>query len=259
MKKLFLFTFLVTCTNLIAQQTVESSLENARKYLTEDPCNSNGIGWAKSVLKLDSENEEAKTLIKNCDDIQMAEAKKILKVEPDNYKATQTLERLLKKSPDDEEMNYLVANSYLQNRPSHLVEKYISKAIKANPTNIEYRWMRLRCSLMSNASLDDYELAESDLKTMIENGAKSAKIYAYLSEAERQIGKEWKYKNVSSNNSWSDDNTKQTKEKADYNKKALEHFNKAKKAADTAIELEPKYKTHLHISSIDDSIKELNQ
>lgn len=258
-KTLLLITFLVFSMAGFTQQTVESSLKNAKKYLSNDPCNSTGIVWAKSALKLEPGNKEALELIDGCDNIEMAESKAVLKENPNDFSATRTLEKLLKKQPNDEEMNYLVANSYLQDSPSHIVQKYISKAIKANPGNLDYRWIRVRCKMMSYSNLDDYELAVQDLNFMITNGAKSAKIYAYLSAAEREMGDAWRYKAVSQNNGWKDDNGKQVSEKKQNETKALEHYKKAKEAADIAVKMKQSYAHKLRISSIDNSIAELSK
>lgn len=235
----------------------KNSIEQARTYLASDPCNSTGLGWAKTAIKKGIEKEEAEKMIDNCNSIQRKEAIETLKEDPDNYSATKTLEKLLRDIPNDEELNYLIAKSYLEASPSHVVEKHISKSIEANPSNIEYRWIRVRCNTKSNSNLDDYEISAKDLKYMLSKGAKSAKVYAYLSTVEKEIANNWFYKNVSKNNGWTDAKSKQNKEKQQNEKEALKHYRLALEAGNKALAMDKGYKNSINLPEIESKISSL--
>jgi hypothetical protein len=186
------------------------------------------------------------------------EAQYLLKEDPTSLEGRKLLRIALESEPNNEQANYLLANSHLTAGASHIVKGYISKAITANPENIDYRWIRARCNLTSAASMEDFAQAIRDLQFMAENGAGTAKVYANLALAERELAREWKYKTVPANKTWTDDKSKQETIATTNLKEALTHYEKAKAAATKAIELEPEYSAKISVQGIEQEIETLN-
>lgn len=182
------------------------------------------------------------------------EAQLLLKEDPASLEGRKLLRIALENEPNNEQANYLLAKSHLTAGGSHIVKDYISKAITANPENVDYRWIRVRCNLTSNATMEDFAQAIRDLEYMVENGAGTAKVYANLALAERELAREWKYKTVPVNQGYTDDKSKEESIAAANLKEALTHFEKAKAAAAKAIEIEPEYATKISVQGIEQEI-----
>ena len=234
MKRILLIGAIALCSfSLKAQQTAQSSLEKAKKYLASDPCNSTGLAWAKGALKLEPNNVEAKSLIKKCEDQQLDKAISTLKQDPSNYKATQVIEKILKDDSENEELNYLVANSYLQKSPSWKVKKHIEKAIDANPNKEEYRYIRVRCNMMMDADASSYREALEDIHFIQKSSGDTGQLYAYEAVAERELAESLE------------------------GDEALKHFKLAYEAGEKAVAINKDYNSQIWLSSIENSIKEL--
>lgn len=185
------------------------------------------------------------------------EAQYLLSEDPASLEARKLLRIALETEPNNEQANYLLAKSHLTAGGSHIVKGYINKAITANPENIDYRWIRVRCNLTSNATMEDFEQATRDLEYMADNGAGTAKVFANLALAERELAREWKYKDVPGNKGYTDDNSNQEATATNNLKEALTHFEKARAAATRAIEMEPEYAAKISVQGIEQEIAAL--
>src|SRR5690554_5669168 len=109
MKKLLLLLLVLSIQTLSSQNTASQNyLEKAKPYLQEDICNSQGINWVKAAIASDPNNEEAQTLLNNCNNKKYTEAIETLKSDTNNSKAMDTLERLMViEEYNTEEANYL--------------------------------------------------------------------------------------------------------------------------------------------------------
>lgn len=257
--KILLLLLLLPITIQAVAQSAEEQIERGKSFLQNDPCNYTGLSWIEGALKSDPENQEAKTLIENCYEIKRVKARQLLTERPDNSEGKRLAEELVAKYPKDEEFNYLLAKAYMVDRPNHIAKSYISAAIEANPTNPEYRWIRVRCNMLSSSRLEDFQVACDDLNSMIQNGAESAKVYANLSEAEFHLANQWKRKPVMSNTGWQDENSQQKFEESEKTKYVVLHLENARSAAHKAIDMDEAYKGDLtyRIESINKELAEI--
>lgn len=239
-KSLLLITLLLVST-VQAQRTVEEGFKNANPYLEKDPCNYNGILWIKGVLKIDPNNTEAKKIIKKCDDSKFNTALAALKSNIKDYNAKNTLSDAVSTDEEynTEEANYLLAKANLENGVSHIVKKYISKAIDLNPNNMDYRWIRVRCNMVFNASTDFFKEATSDLNYMIANGVTSAKIYSALAIAEYELASSiYRFTRVETNDSFTDSKTSENNQRKAILEETILHYNYSKKSYQKALEID---------------------
>jgi hypothetical protein len=156
-----------------------------------------------------------------------------------------------------EEANYLLAKANLENGVSHIVKKYISKAIELNPNNMDYRWIRVRCNMIMNASSDSYKQAVSDLNFMIAGGTQTAKVYSTLARAEYELANSiYRYTNVETNNSYTDTKTAENNQRKAILEESLLHYNNSKQNYQKGFEMDKEtYKVNpFEIKKIDNEI-----
>lgn len=249
---------------------VEEDLNKAKAYLKDDTCNYQGIAWAQAVLKRDPNNEEAKGLINSCNKYKYNRAVETLKTEPDNDKSMKDLEGLIDQEEfNTEEANYLLALGNLYERtPNQYVENYINKAISLNENNLNYRWIRVRCNLLSSSKQDDFSQAIEDLNFMITNGAATAKVYNNLGVANKELADILaNFVKAKRTNSYSDDNSAYIEAQTAIYNDAINYYKAAIEAKTKAIELGYEAQASnleydiddlkLDISHVEKSIKEL--
>lgn len=264
MKKVLLLTALLIVSIVQAQRTVAECFEKAKPYFATNECNNTGLAWMEGVLKLDPSNVEAKKIIKNCDDIKFNDAKAVLKSDISDGKGKDVLSAMIISHPeyDTEEVNYLLAKANLEDGVSHIVKKYIEKAISYNPNNIDYRWIRVRCNMIMDGGRDSFKQASKDLNFMIENGANSAKVYSTLGLAEYQLGSLiLRFSPVKSNDSYTDDTSSEKSQRKEIIEQTIQHYNKSKTNYQKGMEIgKEDFKDNLYeIKKIDKEIPELQE
>ena len=262
MKKVLLLTALLIVSIAQAQRTIAECFEKAKPYFATNECNNTGLAWMEGVLKLDPSNVEAKKIIKNCDDIKFNDAKAALKRDILDGKGKDVLSGIIISHPeyDTEEVNYLLAKANLEDGASHIVKKYIEKAISFNPTNIDYRWIRVRCSMIMGASSASYKQAVSDLNFMIENGIKTATVYSNLGLAEYELGSAiLRFTEVKPNDSYTDDTSSEKGQRKSIIEQTILHYNNSKKNYQKGLEINKEgFKENVfRIKEIDKEMPEL--
>lgn len=192
MKNLLFITLFLVVIPLAAQRTAADHLSKALPLLKDDPCNTTGIAWVKGALQVEPDNTEAIALRRKCTSIKVTEAKKILSTTPTNPSARVALENAIKEDVyfDTEENNLLIATALME-RPNHVAERYVDKLIGFSPSNIEYRWMRVRCNANLDF-LDDMLVAVSDLNFIIENSTITYKATKLLVDIHYELSNKYR-------------------------------------------------------------------
>lgn len=130
---------------------------------------------------------------------------------------------------------------------SHLVKSDINKALEFNSENTEYRWIRVRCNMTSSSSSDDFKQAIEDINFILSKEKPSAKLFANLGLAHKELGGEiYRYKKAKTNDGFSDDNSEYIKEQSLYFQEAIDNYQKAIIAYNNAIEIDESIKEKLN-------------
>lgn len=264
MKKVLLLTALLIGLFASAQRTAVASIEKAKPFLVNDPCNYNGISWVEGALLLDPNNQEAKRLIKQCTNIKVQNAKDLLNKKIGDSKGREDLGDLMTKDSDylTEENNYLMAKSYLSFGAYRTAIEYIDKVIEFNPNNIDYRWVRVRCNMIMDAPIEQFKQACFDLNFMIQSGANSSKVYSTLGKAEYELGNAiLRWTHINKNEGYSDDNRSEKAQRKSIIEQTILHYGNSKNSYLKAIEISKKEGSDesYEIKKIDKEIPDLQE
>lgn len=223
------------------KQKEKTNLENAWYYLEASPCDFTGLEWLNKELSENPDNKEALSLQNRCNQYKYDKAYEAFKKNNNNVSAISTLSSVMNSNPDlgDEEINYEVAKALLERRAYSQTNEFISRAIIFNPSNLDYRWMRVRTNLTSSSNKKEFEQAVEDLEFMKENGANTRKVNQNLGLAYTKLGELWEQTYVEENNSYTDDNSSYINQKKANYKKAIQYYDKAIAAYQAAVNLDP--------------------
>ncbi|HIB37963.1 hypothetical protein [Mesonia sp.] len=164
------------------------------------------------------------------------------KYSDDDILAVKNIDEVLNEDPTNEKANYLRALAHLEGGGYRYATKRITKAIEQNPTNIEYRWIRIKSLMNSHSEIEQWQMAVNDLNFLLNKEDRKAKVLANLSFAEMQLADSWM-------NSLLEDK--------EIN--ALKHYKLALEAGDKAVNLDDNYSGRLKLLDIKKSIAELQK
>ena len=137
--------------------------------------------------------------------------------------------------------HYTTAQKLLEQGNFRKADETISKAIDLSPENTEYRWLKVRANLISNAHQDKLNTAVENLHFIISKNVTSAKIYNALGIAENGIANEiYRYNHPKKDTGFTDNNNEKTEQIKIY-EDAISHFKAAINAFEKANEIEKDY------------------
>lgn len=79
-------------------------------------------------------------------------------------------------------------NSIERMGPSHVAKEYINKALALDSTNVDYRWVRVRCNMISSSKEAEWKQAIKDLSYLISKGDNTDKVYGSLALSHQELG-----------------------------------------------------------------------
>lgn len=109
----------------------------------------------------------------------LEEAKKAIEVN-DTGTAERTLEKIVQNEPSNHEAYYLISKLYLKKGNFDGCFEMINKAIDLSQNNNDYHWVKVKASLRSNSSENDFKIAIDELNFIINNSGSSSKAFATL-------------------------------------------------------------------------------
>lgn len=109
----------------------------------------------------------------------LEEAKKAIEVN-DTGTAERTLEKIIQNEPSNHEAYYLISKLYLKKGNFDGCFEMINKAINLSQNNNDYHWVKVKASLRSNSSENDFKTAINELNFIINNSGSSGKAFATL-------------------------------------------------------------------------------
>lgn len=109
----------------------------------------------------------------------LEEAKKAIEVN-DTGTAERTLEKIIQNEPSNHEAYYLISKLYLKKGNFDGCFEMINKAIDLSQNNNDYHWVKVKASLRSNSSENDFKMAIDELNFIINNSGSSSKAFATL-------------------------------------------------------------------------------
>lgn len=173
--------------------------------------------------------------------------------DPSSSEGRKYLRIALESEPTNEQVNYLLAKSHLNDAPSHYVLNYINKSIQVDPSNLEYRWIRVQSlmaqkNMFSGVRLEMIDQAFTDVDYLIAKDSDPAKAYLIKAYLYNDLGDEWKFKKVEEN----ENQLANFKKANSYYKEALDSFNKS-------VSIDTSYKDKFDPLAIDFKINEINK
>lgn len=193
------------------------------------------------------------------DQLKYEKALQTLKADPSNRTARNSLEILVQKDEfNTEDAHFAIVNSYLERMgPTHYINSHIERLIQLDPNNNDYRFIRVRCNMLSSSGLDNLKKAIDDMNFMIDNGANTATVNTKLgiayAEFARLLPKPIKP------DTFKDENPEYDKKLKDYYDMVIENYSNAVESYKKAIEIDSKLndKLKFEIKKVETSISEL--
>ena len=127
---------------------------------------------------------------------------------------------------------------------AYKIDSKISAAIELDSLNLEYRWVRVRNNLKSNAQESALEQAVKDLEFIIANGGGTANVFGNLGLAHQELDLLYKYRKPKESNSFKDDDNSEAMKT--YYKFLFENATKSLNAYKKAIEIKPEAEANLN-------------
>lgn len=218
----------------------KTNLEKAWYYLESSPCDFTGMEWLDEELKGNPESKEVLSLKKRCYQHRYDSAYEAFQKNNSDVSAITTLSDVMNSDPSfgDEKINYEVAVALLERGDYKKINEFISRAINFNPTNMDYRWIRVRSNMTSSSHKKEFEQAIEDMEFMKANGANTGRVNQNLGLAYQLLGDLWFRTHVPESRSYTDDDTEYINQvKANYTK-ALKCYNKANENFQSAADID---------------------
>lgn len=172
--------------------------------------------------------------------------------DPSSSEGRKYLRIALESEPGNEEVNYLLAKSHLNDAPSQYVLNYIGKAIQADPTNMEYRWIRVQSlmaqmKMLQGTRLEMIDETFQDLDFLIAKESDIGKAYLIKAYLYDDLGDEWKFKVA-----------KEASNQVSNYKTANAYYQKSLDAFHKSVGINVKYQEGLDSKAIEFKMKQTN-
>ena len=190
----------------------------------------------------------------NCEEVPelIHQAKIKLQEDASSSEARKYLRIALESEPMNEEVNYLLAKSHLNDAPSHYVLNYINKALASNPNKIAYRWIRVQTlmaemKMLSGIRTELVDQALEDLNFLIAQESEPGKAYLLKGSLYNQLGDDFQYKR-----------TDQANEEMIFYKTAINYYKDALDSVKMAVNLNESNSNKIDTRAIEFKISKIN-